>query len=367
MIVQRLRVQSFRRFAEAELEPRPGFNLVTGDNGSGKTSLLEALHLLAHGRSFRGRVRDGLVRQGEQALSVYVEWQAGSGPAHRAGLRHSGGDWDARLDGAAVGHLGELCEALAVVSFEPGSHALIDGSSEGRRRYLDWGLFHVERADRGGDFLLQWRRHARALKQRNALLRQRRVDAQLDAWEHELAQAGEALCAQREAHVARLQPHLEAMIAALLPGAGSARLELLPGWRRQELSLADALLLARDRDLVQGHTSVGPHRADLRLELRDLPGRDGLSRGQAKLAALALLLAQAAYLAGQDGHWPVLQLDDLASELDRPHQRRVLQALHASGAQVFVTGTEPPAVLRELDLPVAMFHVEHGSVARLCA
>jgi DNA replication and repair protein RecF len=251
-----------------------------------------------------------------------------------------------------------------VVSFEPGSHGLIDGPSEGRRRYLDWGLFHVERAERGGDFMLHWRRHARALKQRNALLRQRRVDAQLDAWEHELAQTGEALTRQRETHVAHLQPHLESMIEALLPAAGAAHLWLAPGWKRQDLALADALLLARDRDIAQGHTSVGPHRADLRLELRDLPGRGGLSRGQAKLAALALLLAQAAYLAGQDGHWPVLQLDDLASELDRHHQRRVLQALHASGAQVFVTGTEPPPVVRELGLQVARFHVEHGTVVR---
>lgn len=362
MLITRLQLQSFRRFAEVELRPQPGFNLITGDNGSGKTSLLEALHLLAHGRSFRGRVRDGLVRHGDPSLSVYAEWQAANASPHRAGLRHSGSDWDARLDGASVGHLGELCEALAVVSFEPGSHALIDGPSEGRRRYLDWGLFHVERAERGGDFLLLWRRHARALKQRNSLLRQRRADPQLEAWEHELAQAGEALTAQREAHVARLQPHLEAMLAALLPGAGSGQLILNPGWRRQELSLADALLLARDRDLVQGHTSVGPHRADLRLELRDLPGRDGLSRGQAKLAALVLLLGQAAYLAGQDGHWPVLQLDDLASELDRHHQQRVLQALHASGAQVFVTGTEPPPVLQQLSLPITTFHVEHGAV-----
>jgi len=363
MLIRRLQLQSFRRFADVELRPQPGFNLITGDNGSGKTSLLEALHLLAHGRSFRGRVRDGLIRHDDPALSVYAEWSAGTMETqHRAGLRHSGGNWEARLDGASVAHLGELCEALAVVSFEPGSHALIDGSSEGRRRYLDWGLFHVERADRGGDFLMQWRRHARALKQRNALLRQRRADSQLDAWEHELAQAGEALTTQREAHVARLQPHLDAMIEALLPAAGAGQLGLNHGWKRQEVSLVDALLLARDRDLAQGHTSVGPHRADLRLQLRDLPGRDGLSRGQAKLAALALLLAQASYLAVQDGHWPVLQLDDLASELDRHHQCRVLQALHASGAQVFVTGTEAPPVLRELDLPVATFHVEHGVV-----
>lgn len=365
MLIRRLRVQSFRRFEDVELLPQPGFNLLTGDNGSGKTTVLEALHLLAHGRSFRGRVRDGLIRRSDPALSVFVEWQAGAGHVHRAGLRHAGADWEARLDEAAVSHLGELCEALAVVSFEPGSHALIDGSSEGRRRYLDWGLFHVERGAREGSFLAQWRRHARALKQRNALLRRQREDAQLEAWEHELAQAGEALTAQRETHVATLQPHLDGMIAALLPDAGGATLSLSPGWRRQELSLADALLLARERDLVQGHTSVGPHRADLRLELRDLPGREGLSRGQAKLAALALLLAQAACLAEQDGHWPVLQLDDLASELDRHHQLRVLQALHASGAQVFVTGTEPPSVLQQLDVPLARFHVEHGVVSAL--
>jgi DNA replication and repair protein RecF len=364
MLIERLQLQAFRRFADAELRPQAGFNLITGDNGSGKTTLLEALHLLAHGRSFRGRVRDGLIRRGEPTLSVYAEWRAGAKGSHRAGLRHSGGDWEARLDGASIGHLGELCEALAVVTFEPGSHALIDGPGEGRRRYLDWGLFHVERAERGGDFLMLWRRHARALKQRNALLRQRRADAQLDAWEHELAQAGEALTAQREAHVVRLQPHLEAMVAALLPAGGGVQLQLAPGWRRQELSLADALLLARDRDLLQGHTSVGPHRADLRLELSDLPGRDGLSRGQAKLAALALLLAQAAYLAEQDGHWPVLQLDDLASELDRHHQRRVIEALHASGAQVFITGTDAPPVLRDLGVPTAAFHVEHGAVDR---
>ena len=365
MLIQRLHLHSFRRFAETEFSPVAGFNLITGDNGSGKTSLLEALHLLAHGRSFRGRVRDGLVRQGDPALQAYVEWRLPDQSSHRAGLRHTGSQWQARLNGSDLRQISQLCEALAVISFEPGSHALIDGSSEGRRRYLDWGLFHVERGAREGSFLAQWRRHARALKQRNALLRRQREDAQLEAWEHELAQAGEALTAQRETHVATLQPHLDGMIAALLPDAGGATLSLSPGWRRQELSLADALLLARERDLVQGHTSVGPHRADLRLELRDLPGREGLSRGQAKLAALALLLAQAACLAEQDGHWPVLQLDDLASELDRHHQLRVLQALHASGAQVFVTGTEPPSVLQQLDVPLARFHVEHGVVSAL--
>lgn len=362
MLIRRLQVEGLRRLVDIDLRPAPGFNLVTGDNGSGKTSLLEAMHLMAHGRSFRGRVRDGLVRSGSPALQVFIEWEQPGQDSRRAGLRHSGSAWEARLDGGPVGHLGELCEALAVITFEPGSHALIDGSSEVRRRYIDWGLFHVERSDAGGDFLSLWRRHARALKQRNALLRQARADSQLDAWEHELAQAGEAITLQRNAYVARLQPHVDILLADILPAAGAATLSLQPGWKRQELALADALLLSRERDLAQGHTTLGPHRADLKLELRDLPGRDGLSRGQAKLAALVLLLAQAAHLAAHVGHWPVLQLDDLASELDRDHQRRVLQVLADSGAQVFLTGTEPIPALASLAVPHTVFHVEHGRV-----
>ncbi len=355
--VRRLCLRDFRRFEQLELQPAPGFNVIVGDNGSGKTSILEALHLMAHGRSFRGRVRDGLIRHDQAALEIYLEWQQ-SAVLHRAGLRHTGSTWEARLDGASVGHLGDLCAALAVISFEPGSHILIHGSSEARRRYLDWGLFHVEH-----DFLPQWRRYARALKQRNALLRSKRSEPQLDAWEHELAQSGEQLSAYRGAYVAALQPHLDRVVAMLFPSAGHVMLGLQAGWKWQELALADALLLARERDVVQGHTTIGPHRADLRLQFSTFPGRESLSRGQAKLAALSLLLAQAAHLAERDGAWPVLQLDDLASELDRHHQQRVLEYLHTCGAQVFITGTEAPLGSNDPEVEVAMFHVEHGVLA----
>ncbi len=354
--VRRLRLRDLRRFREQEFLPSPGFNLIVGDNGSGKSTLLEATHLMAHGRSFRGRVRDGLIRHGEAALEVYVEWEQATSQ-HRAGLRHNGSGWEGRLDGSAVGHLGELCAALAVVTFEPGSHILIHGSSEARRRYLDWGLFHVE-----PHFLPQWRRYARALKQRNALLRSQRFDSQLDAWEQELAQAGELLSGYRKAYVTRLQLHLDLVVASLFPAAGEVVLSLQPGWKQNELSLADALLVARDRDQSHGHTTLGPHRADLRLDFSQFPGRESLSRGQAKLAALSLLIAQAAQLAEHEGAWPVLQLDDLASELDRHHQQRVLQYLHGCGAQVFVTGTEAPAGLADLGIEISMFHVEHGEL-----
>lgn len=363
MHVTRLDIAGLRRFGRVELHPGPGLNLLVGDNGAGKTSVLEALHLMAYGRSFRGRVRDGLVGQGAEAVEVFVEWNeagiTGGDVRRRAGLRHAGQAWTGRLDGAAVESLGDLCAALAVVTFEPGSHVLVAGGGEPRRRQLDWGLFHVE-----PEFLRAWRRHARALKQRNALLKAgQRRDDQLGAWEAELADSGETITRHRERYLEQLQPHLQALVTDLLPEAGEVRLGFQPGWRREELPLADALLVARDRDLAIGHTTVGPHRADWRVDYARLPARDQLSRGQAKLTALSFLLAQAREHAAIRGEWPVVALDDLASELDRPHQRRVLGFLSNTGAQVFVTGTEVPAELSAVQKPVTMFHVEQGEVA----
>jgi DNA replication and repair protein RecF len=361
--VTRLDIAALRSFDRVSLTPDPGFNLITGDNGAGKTSVLEALHLMAYGRSFRGRVHDGLIRDGAAALEVFVEWSedpvpgAASPRVRRAGLRHAGAEWEGRLDGSTVAHLGELCAALAVVTIEPGSHALIMGGAEPRRRFVDWGLFHVEPG-----FLPLWRRYARAVKQRNAALRTRAKASELEAWEQEMAVAGEPLTAYRQHYVEQLQPCLEGVMAAVFPGAGDGRLVFQPGWRRDELALADALLLARDRDLQTGFTSLGPHRADWRIDQTAIPGRSALSRGQAKLTALSVLLAQAEHHAGLRNQWPVVALDDLASELDQSHQRLVLQRLQASGAQVFITGTDVPQALHAVHPAPALFHVEQGKI-----
>jgi DNA replication and repair protein RecF len=212
------------------------------------------------------------------------------------------------------------------------------------------------------EFPALWRRYTRALKQRNALLKARQRDGQLDAWEHELHQVGTPLGQARERYLRALQPYLHQVSDAVFPEGQGAQLRYLPGWRQQELSLADALLLARERDIAVGFTSVGPHRADWRIEHGAIPGREALSRGQAKLTALAALLAQAEHQAAVRGDWPVVALDDLASELDRDHQTMVLERLAATGAQVIVTGTEPPDLSPGLlQIPV-LFHVEHGRV-----
>ena len=353
MYLTRLHVRDLRCLTDADIEPHARLNLLTGLNGAGKSSLLEAIHLLAYGRSFRGRVREGLIRTGASAIEVYVEWGE-RGRWRRAGLRHSGARWEARLDGEAVDLLGRLSAAIAVLTFEPGSHALIDGPSEVRRRYLDWGLFHVEPT-----FLTHWRRYARALKQRNALLK-RGDTHQLQAWEAEMVEAGGRMTEARQSYIEELEPGLASMASALSPDLGTLALEFASGWKDQDLTLADALLLARERDLAAGFTTVGPHRANWWLRSPQWPAGEAPSRGQAKLCALACLLAQGEHFQRKRGEAPIFLLDDFAAELDQRHQQRLFDALQDGDWQVFVTGTELPPELQGAD--AKRFHVERGRV-----
>ena len=360
MLLTELQIRRLRCLGDVSLALDPGLNLILGANGAGKTSIIEAVHLLGYGRSFRGRASEGLVQTGAGHLEVYAEWLDGRNRPHRAGLRHAGQSWEARLDGSAVQSLTELCAEIAVLTFEPGSHELIAGGAEHRRRYLDWGLFHVEQ-----DFLACWRRYARALKQRNALLKSGPSPTALTAWDRELGESGEMLTRLRQTHLQQLEPFLVAEAKSFIPELGEPLLEYRPGWKRAELSLADSLLLNRERDLAAGHTTLGPHRADWRIGFSGMPGGEALSRGQEKLTALVCILGQARHLASLRGHWPVICLDDLASELDAVHQQLVLGAVVGSGAQLLLTGTQAPTLSADLMRQgFAVFHVEHGAVRR---
>lgn len=364
MRICNLKIEQLRVFDHAHLEPASGINLITGANGAGKTTVLEAIHLLSSGRSFRGSVRDALIRQGQSELSVFAALisEDNERPV-RLGLSRSLRGWSARLDGEPVELLSRLFQELAVVCFEPDSHALVSGGSEHRRRFIDWALFHVEHG-----FLPVWRRYQRALKQRNALLKQSgNGPVGLDSWEQELARQGAELTRQRQQWFESFRPLLVESLGRFLPELGELRLRYLPGWSgdADEEGLAAALTSARSRDLLLGHTTVGPHRADWSIGFERAPAREMFSRGQEKLVVLAALLAQALGFSHARGQWPVLLLDDLASELDAQHLAQTLEYLAQVPAQVFVTGTSviplPPDTLR----PSAVFHVEHAAVAPL--
>lgn len=358
MRLERLAIENFRLFEKAELLLEPGLSFFLGGNGAGKSSILEAVYLLAYGRSFRGAVKDGLIQRGKPALRVFAEVRDEG--LRRLGLERGARDWQARVDGQPVSGLSELYREIAVVCFEPGSHELIAGGSEHRRRYLDWALFHVE-----PDFLPNWRRYQRALKQRNVLLKSGSPDpASLDAWEYELDDAGRKLTSQRERYLERLGPLLAAIGADFLAEVGLLALRFQRGWSR-DVELGEALRAARPRDAILGHTTVGPHRADWSVAYELLPTRETFSRGQEKLTALACILAQAELFAADRGSWPILCLDDLASELDRPHLEGALIRLAQTDAQILLTGTDRPAALDAWPGGLVTFHVERGKLSRL--
>ncbi|HEY6941774.1 DNA replication/repair protein RecF [Dokdonella sp.] len=357
MNVRELRVTDLRVLADVVVAPTPGWNVLIGPNGAGKTSLLEAAYLLSHGRSFRSTVREALVREGCRGYSVFGEIERGA-QRLRVGLARSGRGVESRIDGALV-PLGELLRQIAVVCFEPGSHELIAGPSDERRRFLDWGVFHVEHA-----FLPTWRRYQRVLKQRNVLLRRLAGPDELDPWNRELARAAEPLALMRRAYFDAIVPYVRPLLASLLPELGEPAIEFDPGYD-DSTPLEQVLHERFARDLARGSTGRGPHRADWSIAFAAARRRDHLSRGQQKLSAFAFVLAQAQLYADRAGEWPIICLDDLASEIDAQHQRRVLREVAASGAQVFLTGTEVPTALVDTVPDAAMFHVEHGQVARV--
>lgn len=356
MRVEQLRIQALRCLDDVALDLAPDINVFVGANGAGKTSLLEAVFLLSHGRSFRAGSKDVLLQRGAGALSIYAELIQGDGRRRRLGLGREGQRWQARVDGESV-TISQLVSECAVVSFDPGSHALIAAGAEERRRFLDWGVFHVE-----PNFLGAWRRYQRALKQRNSLLRSGESAGGLYLpWEQELDDTAADITGWRENYLAQLLTLISKYAAQLLPELGSVALRYRQGWS-EDISLGEALSTQRYRDIARGHTTQGAHRADWSVSYEHAPLREHLSRGQEKLTAVACLLAQAELFAHRMGEWPIVCIDDLASELDAKHQQALITQLRDAGAQVLISGTDCPASLRAA---ATLFHVEQGRVSPL--
>ncbi|MFT3790469.1 MAG: DNA replication/repair protein RecF [Rudaea sp.] len=355
MHLTELRIQNLRNIEDQRLELAAGLNVFVGPNGAGKTSFLEAAYVLSHGSSFRTHQSEHLQRRGTETLALYAQARTRS-LTRRLGLLRRDGHWTARLDGEASARLVDLFAACAVVCFEPGSHALIAGAADGRRSFLDWGVFHVEH-----DFAAGMRRYRRALRQRNALLKQEASDEELAIWDEELSQAAEPLGRAREAYMERFGRELVPLLDDYLPELGGVSLRFRPGWNR-DMPLGEVLKEVRQRDRALGHTTRGPHRADWGLVFANAPSHEQLSRGQEKLCAIACTLAQVSLYRSIRGENPVIAFDDLCSELDAAHQAVALAALTGSGAQILLTGTEIPSALLERFPAQRLFHVEQGKV-----
>lgn len=350
MLLERLDLLNVRNIAAAELDLHPRANLFAGPNGAGKTALLEGVHLLFCGRSFRTNRAETMVRHGEDQLRVTAGCSDPRQGAVRLTHLRDRGRAELRRNSELVRRASTVAALLPVQALLPDLGDLVFGLPAARRRWLDWGAFHMAPAH-----VANLRSLSRALRHRNALLRSGEL-ATLPQWTEQVAAFGEQVAAARQRYFGEIEEAVQVCLAALDPGVPVAA-HYQSGW--DEGSLAEALASSEERDIRTGTTNTGPQRADLRLVCEGQPAAVVLSRGQGKIVASALRLAQARELI--DRNKPTLFLiDDVGAELDQVHSERFFGLLGDMACQILATSARPVAVDALGALPTRMFHVEHG-------
>jgi DNA replication and repair protein RecF len=356
MNLGKFEVRNIRNLHAVSLQLTPRVNVFYGNNGSGKTSLLESVWMLGLGRSFRAKRHGTLINHEAQECTVFGEIE--NEKATPVGIRRGrDGSRDIRIGGNRVAQVSELARVLPLQLINTDSIRLLSGPPDGRRRFLNWGVFHVEPEFHDG-----WRRYQHCLKQRNVLLRNGKIDkAQLDVWSRELVASAEIIDRHRGDYTVRLAPLFQDVLKKLSPD-GDITLTYYCGWDRSQ-GLADVLAEDLDGDINRGFTLHGPQRADLQMGAGNRNAGDVLSRGELKLVACGMLASQVFLLRQETGRDGVLLIDDLASELDPGHRRDLCGLIEESGSQILVTSVEKNGLegcWRGADRRV--FHVEHGAI-----
>ena len=388
MHLRRLSLTNFRNYARAELDLAPGVVLFLGENAQGKTNLLEAVALLATGRSERA-----------EADANYIAWSARDEPqpfARIAGIAARGGH-DVSVELTVIGREGaqgslvaskrlklngvprraaDVVGAITAVLFTTDDMQLVKGSPSGRRRYLDVMLSQVDRA-----YLRALSRYTKVVTQRNALLKRIQDGAagrdELAYWDEELARDGATLLVARAAAVEALARVAAETHAALSGERERFELAYAPrfvdGWPPERIAAAGSAEVARAlldklqathaRDVAAGVTLSGPHRDDLSMQIGGEPAAAFASRGQQRTAALALRLAEARLLLDRTGERPLLLLDDVLSELDESRRASVLAAIDAD--QVLITSPDPDRFSASYTASAQTWEIRAGTARRV--
>lgn len=344
MLIETIKLRDFRNYQELTLAPHPGVNILFGQNGSGKTNLLEAIHYCALGRSHRTSLDREVVRKGSDAAAISVQVRKG-------GVR---GDVAVKLtpaepkrktvfiDQKRASRLSDLMGQVQCVIFSPEDLMLVKEGPSIRRRYLDMMLSQLSTA-----YFVALQQYQKALEQRNAMLRDarrgERLDmAMLDAFEEAMAIPCETIIPMRQKFV-RLTGEIAAMKYASISGKKDEPFSMLYQCcldKQEDLvqQVKDALRSGRQDDIMHGSTGFGIHREDVLLRLFHRDMKVFASQGQIRTAALSMKLAQLEVFQRESGESPILLLDDVMSELDMSRRTRLMEEI--SGVQTFVTCTD---------------------------
>jgi DNA replication and repair protein RecF len=362
MTLKRLVVQDFRNLADVDFVPSDRINLFFGENGSGKTSLLEAISVLGLGRSFRSHKHKPLIRHQHPSFTVFGRIQSDGVDVPVGVSRLLNGEANFKANGSFVSSAAVLASYLPLQVINSDTFLLLEGSPSIRRQFIDWLVFHVEPS-----FFQVWKDVQRCLKHRNSLLRRDRIDRfELSTWDQELAILTERIHEFRGSCMDRFCQTFFPLMEEVAVVEG-LKLAYHRGWDN-ETSYTDALASNYERDVRQGFTHVGSHRADLRITLNGQDASEVLSRGQQKLLVCALKIAQGYVFSNITGRKCIYLVDDLPAELDDNHRALLVNWLTKMKTQVFVTGVEQNSLMaswnRSSPIDVKLFHVEQGKVSQ---
>lgn len=356
------RIASFRNIHSAELAPSPRLNLIWGDNGQGKTSVLEALYAVATTRSFRTDKLAQCIRSGDEQARVLAAVHEDSF-TRELSLRVAARSRSVELDGKRPKTLSSYAVRTPVVVFHPRDLELVTGAASERRRLLDRLILYAD--PQGAEAS---RRYAEALRDRQKLLETRGVGAaELSDFESIAAEHGARFSRARAEAAERLLPELVTAFGSVTPASLELRASYLAGGSQNVQDFESELRARRPEDCRRGRASFGPQRDDLALLVDGRAARSDASQGQQRLLSLSLKLSELRCIQRTRRAHPVLLLDDVSSELDAERTESVMALLRASLGQIFVTTTRPElfasAAFRGSER--ADFRVASGAVERL--
>lgn len=359
MKLDKVQIKQFRNIQDLSLSLNKHLNVFIGENGSGKSSILEALHYLGFARSFRTSKHATVINSGKNSFTVFCRCSDRDGEAKSFGIQRTlDNSCTVNINGHKSRKATQLVSELPIQIFTPQSSDLLLGAPKLRRKYLDWGLFHVEPS-----FNIDAQTYSKALKQLNAIYRNQSLNhTNRPYWVSLVANIGERLTEYRQSIVNNhLITLINSNLKVFLPEF-SFEISYYRGWEKG-LSLAECLQKNTTKDQRYGFVSSGPHKADLRIKLRGMNAHEILSRGQLRMLVAAMQLALTEYLNFSTNKTTVFLLDDIGAELDEEKRQTFIKKLSGLNSQLVITAIDKS----QLDFlnnynDKKMFHVEHGQV-----
>jgi DNA replication and repair protein RecF len=358
MPIKKIIINGFRNLGSTSLHPEENINIIYGDNGSGKTSFLEAIHILGSGKSFRTSDNLSIIQKNKEEMSVFAE-HAVDNTVNKLGIKKTiTGKRKININNSSNETLSNLAYILPIQAITTNSYRIFHDGPKARRQFLDRGLFHVN-----PDFVKNWKEYEKALKQRNSSLKQRKSRYEIAVWNQTLSDSGERINELRQSYINELIPIINNLSTELLPNSHPINIEYKKGWENS-YNIMQLLENNIARDQILGYTSQGPHRSDLEITTENGKAlKNHLSQGQLKLVTYALHLAQDKLLKMKASRNYIILVDDITAEMDNNSVEKVYTQLIHTKSQCFITCIDPKLMLQLCkDKDDGLFHMKHGEI-----